>query len=320
MAPHESRRKRFFIALLSAALLLALVPAVVSAGTSDFDDVPPTNVFYNDISWMADAGVTKGCSDTRFCPDDFVTREQMAAFMHRLAIGGSVDAGMLGGVSAADYVTHDEVGAGPIDADTLDGLDSTKFLRSNAKAVDADRLDGIDSSGFLRSNAKAVDADKLDGKNSTEFLPTSRGSRATGALSDNLPDADGAALIAELSSPGNGILIIGANVDVTATAGEDTVLCTLSVNGNPLSGVAMFTTVDDVNGPAEGICSTSGIAVVSSGDFLIALEVYRGGTAALYAGTLWAQWIPFDGSGGVPVLGAETFGPESTNSKPVPGR
>src|SRR5690606_6120098 len=53
-----------------------------------FTDVPDTNVFHDDIAWLAEAGVTKGCNppdNTEFCPGDNVTREQMAAFMRRLA-------------------------------------------------------------------------------------------------------------------------------------------------------------------------------------------------------------------------------------------
>jgi SpoIID/LytB domain protein len=44
------------------------------------------NTFENDINRLAEAGITKGCNppaNDRFCPDDFVTREQMAAFLVR---------------------------------------------------------------------------------------------------------------------------------------------------------------------------------------------------------------------------------------------
>ena len=118
-------------------------------------------------------------------------------------------------------------------------------------------------------------------------------------------------------------MILGGNIDVTATAGEDSLACWLTVNGDPepLSGTMMFVTVDDVAGPAEGICSTSGIAVVSSGDFTFELVVGRiGGTAALWHGTLWAQWIPFDGTGSVPTFGADTFGDTSPSEKLPPGK
>jgi Tol biopolymer transport system component len=42
--------------------------------------------FASDIAWLADREITRGCnppSNTRFCPDGFVTRGQMAAFLVR---------------------------------------------------------------------------------------------------------------------------------------------------------------------------------------------------------------------------------------------
>ena len=263
MVHREGRRGRALIVFIATILVFAVVPAVVTAATGDFEDVPTTNIFYNDIAWMADSGVTKGCSSTRFCPNDSVTRQQMAAFMHRLATNGSVDAGSLGGLSASEYAKK------------------------------------------------------------TDIQPAATGSRATGASSNDLDDADGTALAAGLVSPANGIVILGGNVDVTATAGEDSLACWLTVNGDsePLGGTMMFVTVDDVAGPAEGICSTSGIAVVSPGNFTFELVVGRiGGTAALWHGTLWAQWIPFDGTGSVPTFGADTFGDTSPSEKLPPGK
>jgi hypothetical protein len=43
-------------------------------------------VFEADIERLAAAGITVGCNpphNTRFCPDQPVTRQQMAAFLHR---------------------------------------------------------------------------------------------------------------------------------------------------------------------------------------------------------------------------------------------
>ena len=48
------------------------------------------DIFEDDILWMATFGITKGCNPPdidRFCPNDHVTRGQMAAFLHR-ALGG----------------------------------------------------------------------------------------------------------------------------------------------------------------------------------------------------------------------------------------
>lgn len=44
------------------------------------------NTFESDIEWLAAEGITRGCDppvNDLFCPDDFVTRGQMAAFLHR---------------------------------------------------------------------------------------------------------------------------------------------------------------------------------------------------------------------------------------------
>jgi hypothetical protein len=56
-----------------------------------------------------------------------------------------------------------------LNADRLDGIDSSGFLPAGGKADDADQLDGIDSSGFLPVAGKANDADQLDGMDSAAF-------------------------------------------------------------------------------------------------------------------------------------------------------
>jgi len=108
---------------LTVALAIALVaPATVWAADT-FIDVPYANVFHDDIAWLADAGVTRGCNppdNTQFCPGDTVTREQMAAFMRRLAEGEVVDAGSLAGQGAAHYETVSAIGVGDDIAQTLD--------------------------------------------------------------------------------------------------------------------------------------------------------------------------------------------------------
>jgi hypothetical protein len=53
---------------------------------SGFLDVPLGHLFNGDVTWLADAGITRGCNPPRndlFCPDAVVTREQMASFLVR---------------------------------------------------------------------------------------------------------------------------------------------------------------------------------------------------------------------------------------------
>ena len=48
-----------------------------------FQDVPPSNFAYAFIEELARRGITVGCGGSNYCPNDPVTREQMAAFIMR---------------------------------------------------------------------------------------------------------------------------------------------------------------------------------------------------------------------------------------------
>ncbi len=51
-----------------------------------FEDVPEDHLFHDDITWLARERITFGCNppdNTLFCPEDSVTRGQMAAFLKR---------------------------------------------------------------------------------------------------------------------------------------------------------------------------------------------------------------------------------------------
>jgi len=93
------------IAMIVGVTALIVAP-LTAVATHSFDDVPNTNTFHDDITWLKDAAVTLGCNppdNDEFCPDDNVTRAQMAAFMKRLAENGVVDAGLLAGEEASSY-------------------------------------------------------------------------------------------------------------------------------------------------------------------------------------------------------------------------
>lgn len=74
-------------AVTRAEMATFLVRALdLPAGERGFEDVPATNVHVTDIRALADAGITRGCNppeNSNFCPDDPVTRGQMAAFLRR---------------------------------------------------------------------------------------------------------------------------------------------------------------------------------------------------------------------------------------------
>ena len=115
---------------LAFVLTLAIgiaIPQAIALASHQFTDVPNTNSFHNHIDAIADAGITTGCAVGKYCPKDFVTREQMAAFLNRL---GALGPGTTPRVNAATAETanHATSADTAADADTLDGLDSTDLL------------------------------------------------------------------------------------------------------------------------------------------------------------------------------------------------
>ena len=69
-----------------AAFLVRALGLTETSSAGTFTDVPAGSTFATDINRLATAGITRGCNpptNTRFCPGDPVTRDQMAAFLVR---------------------------------------------------------------------------------------------------------------------------------------------------------------------------------------------------------------------------------------------
>jgi hypothetical protein len=56
---------------------------VSAPGAQTFNDVPSTNQFYQFIEALAASGITGGCGGGNYCPDNPVTRGQMAVFLSK---------------------------------------------------------------------------------------------------------------------------------------------------------------------------------------------------------------------------------------------
>lgn len=98
--------KRWTRIAVAVAVAAAVVVPTTALASHSFEDVTDANTFHADIEWLKDTGVTRGCNppdNTRFCPDDAVTRGQMSAFMHRLSTNQVVDAGTLQGRAASGF-------------------------------------------------------------------------------------------------------------------------------------------------------------------------------------------------------------------------
>lgn len=96
--PKLRRGRGLTLAIMAVAML---IPTAAMAAHR-FSDVTDDNVFHADINAIAEAGVTIGCNppdNDLYCPDDNVTRGQMAAFMNRL---GALDEGKTPVVNAAE--------------------------------------------------------------------------------------------------------------------------------------------------------------------------------------------------------------------------
>ena len=69
-----------------AGLVLAVsAPSARAQSCAPFTDVPASSSFCGNIQWLFNRQITLGCAPSQYCPADFVRRDQMAAFLNRLA-------------------------------------------------------------------------------------------------------------------------------------------------------------------------------------------------------------------------------------------
>ncbi|MDJ0663891.1 MAG: S-layer homology domain-containing protein [Acidimicrobiia bacterium] len=197
-------RRRLIITLVTL-LLVALVPAAVVAANGTFID-DDDSIFEENIEWLAAAGVTKGCNpaegNTKFCPNNNVTRGQMAAFMQRFAEYLDAEDGTPG--TADNALTADEATIAD-DARTVDGKSAIEFQPNDSDfdtgdySVTADGLNQTvltaeisttDGSGFLCLFPAAATAD-IRIHASGGVFGLSAGEQATFKLADSSGNIDG---------------------------------------------------------------------------------------------------------------------------------
>ena len=67
-------------------------------GTSKFSDVGANQYYTKAVAWAATNGIVNGYTDTKFAPDDNVTREQLAAILFRYAKFKGYDISAIGNI------------------------------------------------------------------------------------------------------------------------------------------------------------------------------------------------------------------------------
>jgi hypothetical protein len=70
-----------FTLLLTLVALLSL--PTIALATHVFDDVDDGSVHAPGIEYVAETGITQGCTADEYCPGDPVTRAQMGTFLYR---------------------------------------------------------------------------------------------------------------------------------------------------------------------------------------------------------------------------------------------
>jgi len=133
------RPSRPILLTIAVTVMLAL-PAGIVLASHQFNDVPTGSSIHDDVEAIFNAGVTTGCGGGNYCPSANVTRGQMAQFMNRL---GALD------------------GQAPsVNADQLDGLDSSAFARPIWATINTDgtlaRGAGVASSQNLGAGSYEV--------------------------------------------------------------------------------------------------------------------------------------------------------------------
>lgn len=76
---------RTLVAGFLSVLLIVPIATSASASNTTFSDVPKSQQFYTQITWLASDGITTGFADGTFRPKESVTREAFAAFLYRMA-------------------------------------------------------------------------------------------------------------------------------------------------------------------------------------------------------------------------------------------
>ena len=103
-APEESVTRAMLVVVLHR-----LEGTPPPAKSSEFADVAADEWYTAGITWAAEQGIVNGVEDTKFAPDAKITREQIAAIMHRYAVYKGYDVSVGESTNILSYDDVDKV-------------------------------------------------------------------------------------------------------------------------------------------------------------------------------------------------------------------
>jgi hypothetical protein len=103
-APEESVTRAMLVVVLHR-----LEGTPPPAKSSEFADVESGQWYTDGIAWAAEKGIVNGVEDDKFAPDAKITREQIAAIMHRYAVYKGYDVSVGESTNILSYDDFDKI-------------------------------------------------------------------------------------------------------------------------------------------------------------------------------------------------------------------
>ncbi len=109
-------------------------------------------------------------------------------------------------------------------------------------------------------------------------------------------------LTTTITAPAPGILLLSGGIDAFSNSGDDSYRCVLRIDDAQVDGTFMGSRVDGLAGVNQSEdCTASGAVVVDAGTYKIDFDVSSlAATTGLGDASVWALWVPLDGSGAIP--------------------
>ena len=268
-------RRRLALATLLIALLM-LTP--LSLAAANFTDLNPGSVHNTDINTIADAGITLGCeANARYCPNDFVTREQMASFLARTAgLGGNAPV-----VNAATAVTAQTAGtiANQANSATIAATSAntanTIVLRDGNGNFTAGTITGnltgtaTNATNAVNANTAiaANNADQVDGKDADELIGIFGAAGGTVPLTDQYQNL----ITVAINAPSAGYAQVTGTIFSSGATGCPCIVDFRLVNTTSGEAQIEFYTLD-LEGFSEDSGASSFVFAVPAGSSTFAVQ------------------------------------------------